>query len=551
MRRLFAVLVGSSLMLTAFVGCSQGSNTQPETGSNESQANSNESKEKEQAETGEASEPKQELVFANFRDIRDPNPHLYQGEMWFQEMVYETLVSVEPSGVEPCLAESWQISEDGLTYTFDIREGIYFTDGELCDANAIEANFDAIWDNIDRHVWMESARLISSYDALDDYTFEIKLSEPYYPLLIELGVTRPYGIASPKSMKDGTTKDGVTEYIGTGTYKLAEHKPDEYTTMVANEDYWGEAAKIPTVTMKVIPDNQTRIMALEKGEVDLIYGGNLLDTVTMSQYEGSEEFTPSISEPTLTKHLLLNSSNPVLADEKVRYAITHAVDKHAIAEGIFYGVEPVADFLYAKSVPYCDIPLEPFAYDPALSEQLLEEDGWVKGSDGVRAKDGQRLSLRFVYDNNSVIDKTLCEFIQAEMAGIGIEVKLEGFERQTYFDMLKAGEFDITINIPWGNPYDPHAALSSMRGPVYGDYEAQLGLPNKAELDAAITEVFVTVDEAKRQELYTHILTELHESALYIPLVYETNKALHSSDLKGVGFKTSSYVTPFWDMYFE
>ncbi len=541
MRRLWTTFLATTMMLTALTGCGDvNTNENVNTGTTTNTGTN----------TG-THEPKQELVFANFRDIRDPNPHLYQGEMWFQEMVYETLVSVEPSGIEPCLAEDWQISEDGLTYTFDIRENVYFTDGELCDAHAIEANFDAIWDNIDRHVWMESARLIAAYDAIDDYTFEIKLSEPYYPLLIELGVTRPYGIASPKTMKDGTTKDGVTAYIGTGTYKLEEHKVDAYCTMVANETYWGEPAKIPTVTMKVIPDNQTRIMALEKGEIDLIYGGNLLDTVTMSQYTDNEAFTPSTSDPTLTKHLLLNSTTPGLDDERVRQAITHAIDKQAIAEGIFYGVEPVADYLYAKTVPYCDIDLAPYVFDTTISDKLLDDAGWTKGSDGIRSKDGQKLSLRFVYDNNSVIDKTLCEFIQAEMQMIGVNVKLEGFERQTYFDMLKAGQFDITINIPWGNPYDPHAALSSMRGPVYGDYEAQLGLPHKAEIDEAITEVFVTVDEQERQDLYTYILTELHESAIYIPLVYETNKALHSSDLKGVDFKTSSYVTPFWDMYFE
>ncbi len=490
---------------------------------------------------------KEELSFASFRDIRDPNPHLYQGEMWFQEMVYETLVSVESTGIEPCLATSWTISEDGLTYTFKLREGVTFTDGEKFDAHAVVANFNAIWDNIKRHVWMESARLISSYKALDDYTFEIKLSAPYYPLMTELGVTRPYGIGSPKTFKDGTTKDGVTAYIGTGPYKMGDYVENEYVVMDANTNYWGKVPAIPKVRMKVIPENQTRILALEKGEVDLIYGGNILDAATLKKYEGNDEFTPATSPPTLTKHFLINSSNPLL-DLNVRKAINHAVHKEAIAQGIYYGIEPIADTLYAKNVPYSNIDLAPYAYDVELAKKYLADAGFTKGGDGILVRDGKRLTLRFVYDNNSVVDKTIGEFIQATLMELGIEIKLEGFERQTYYDVSKQGEFDIMINIPWGNPYDPHAALSGMRGPVYGDYAAQLGLANKAEIDKAIGEVLITVDEAKRQELYTWILTELHNSAVYVPLVYETNKALYNKDLKDVGFMPSSYVFPFWNM---
>ena len=90
---------------------------------------------------------KEELVFVNYRDIRDLNPHLYAGEMYAQEMLYETLVNIGPNGYEPCLAESWNISEDGKTYTFNIRKGVTFSDGTICDAHAIKANFDAILEN--------------------------------------------------------------------------------------------------------------------------------------------------------------------------------------------------------------------------------------------------------------------------------------------------------------------------------------------------------------------------------------------------------------------
>lgn len=114
--------------------------------------------------------------------------------------------------------------------------------------------------------------LLVGVDAPDENTFVIELSEPYYPLLTELGVTRPFAMISPKAMKNGSTKDGVEAYIGTGPYVLDEFVTDEYAVFKANPNYWGEQPAIKTITVKVIPDNQTRILALEKGEIDMIFG---------------------------------------------------------------------------------------------------------------------------------------------------------------------------------------------------------------------------------------------------------------------------------------
>ena len=180
-----------------------------------------------------------ELVFVNYRDIRDLNPHLYAGEMYAQEMLYETLVNITEDGYEPCLAESWEISGDGRIYTFKIRQGVTFSDGQVCDANAIKANFDAIIENKDRHTWLEMMNLLVDVSAPDDETFVIELSQPYYPMLTELGVTRPFAMISPNAMKEGSTKDGVDAYIGTGPYVLTDFVTDEYAVFEANENYWG------------------------------------------------------------------------------------------------------------------------------------------------------------------------------------------------------------------------------------------------------------------------------------------------------------------------
>lgn len=498
-----------------------------------------------------ASEGKEELVFVNYRDIRDLNPHLYAGEMYAQEMLYETLVNITADGYEGCLAESWDISDDGKTYTFHIRDGVKFSDGEVCDANAIKANFDAIIENKDRHTWLEMMNLLVGVSAPDDKTFVIELSEPYYPLLTELGVTRPFAMISPKAMKDGSTKDGVNAYIGTGPYVLTDFVTDEYAVFEANENYWGEQPKIKKITVKVIPDNQTRILALEKGEIDMIFGKNMIDADAINQYTGNDKFTVSLSDPTSTRQIVLNTTRDVLADKEVRQALQHATNKQAISDGIFYGLEQPADTLFAKTVPYCDIDLEPYAYDVELAQSMLDEAGWVVGSDKIREKDGQKLNIDLLYNSDSVTEKAIAEYLQSEYQKIGISLNIHGEEEQSYRDNMKAGNFDMVFNICWGMPYDPQSSLAAMRAPVYGDYAAQLGLEDKADIDQAITDILVSTDETKRQELYTFVLTRLHEDAVYIPLTYECNKAIYRSDLQGFHFTQTQYEVPFADFYFE
>lgn len=492
-----------------------------------------------------------ELVFVNYRDIRDLNPHLYAGEMYAQEMLYETLVNITEDGYEPCLAESWEISGDGRIYTFKIRQGVTFSDGQVCDANAIKANFDAIIENKDRHTWLEMMNLLVDVSAPDDETFVIELSQPYYPMLTELGVTRPFAMISPNAMKEGSTKDGVDAYIGTGPYVLTDFVTDEYAVFEANENYWGRQPRIRKITVKVIPDNQTRVLALEKGEIDLIFGKNMIDADAVNKYLDSEEFQVALSDPTSTRQIVLNTANGVLRDKAVRQALQHATNRQAISDGVFYGLEKPADTLFASTVPYCDIDLKPYGYDTALAESMLEEAGWTMGSGGLREKDGQTMAMSLLYNSDSVTEKTIAEYLQSEYGKLGIKLDIKGEEEQSYRDNMKAGNFDMVFNICWGTPYDPQSSLAAMRQPVYGDYAAQLGLEDKKEIDQAITNILVSTDEAKRQELYTFVLTRLHEDAVYIPLTYECNKAISTSALKGVGFTQTQYEVPFTSMYFE
>lgn len=493
----------------------------------------------------------QELVFVNYRDIRDLNPHLYAGEMYAQSILYDTLVSITEDGYEGCLAESWTISEDGKIYTFKIRDGVTFSDGTVCDANAILANFNAIIENKDRHTWLEMMNLLVGVSAPDDHTFVIELSEAYYPMLTELGCIRPFAMISPNCMIDGSTKDGVSGYIGTGPYVLTDFETDQYAVFERNENYWGEKPEIERITVKVIPDNQTRIMALESGEIDLIFGKNMLDADAISQYVDSDKFEVALSNPTSTRHIVLNTTNEILSDTAVRQALQHATNRTAISEGIFYGLEQPADTLYAATVPYCDVELTPYEYSTETASSMLDEAGWIMGSSGIREKGGKKLELDLLYNSDSVTEKTISEYLQSEYLKLGISLNIHGEEEQSYRDNMKAGNFDMVFNICWGMPYDPQSSLAAMRAPVYGDFAEQQGLADKKEIDQAITDILTTTDEEERQELYRFVLTRLHEDAVYIPLTFECNKALYTKNLQGVHFGTDQYDVPFSDMYFE
>ena len=503
------------------------------------------------ASAAASGEVRDELIFVNYRDIRDLNPHLYAGEMYAQSILYDTLVSITADGYEGCLAESWDISEDGRTYTFHIRPNVLFSDGEKCDANAILANFNAILENRERHTWLEMMNLLVGVSAPDENTFVIEMSEPYYPMLTELGCIRPFAMISPSCMINGSTKDGVNGHIGTGPYVLTDFVTDEYAVFERNENYWGKAPAIRKITVKVIPDNQTRIMALESGEIDLIFGKNMIDADAISQYLDSDKFTVGLSDPTSTRHIVMNTTREILGDPAVRKALQHATDRQTISDGIFYGLEQPADTLYATTVPYCNVGLKPYAYSTETAAQILDEAGWVLGSDKMRAKDGRQLALDLLYNSDSVTEKTIAEYLQSEYLKLGISMTIHGEEEQSYRDNMKAGNFDMVFNICWGMPYDPQSSLAAMRAPVYGDYAAQQGLADKAEIDEAITRILTSTDEAERQELYKSVLTNLHEDAMYLPLTYECNKALYTSALHGVHFGTDQYDVPFADMYFE
>ena len=438
------------------------------------------------------------LEYASMKDIRNINPHLYLGEMAAQAMVFEPLVFNTPEGVKPALAERWEISGDGRTYTFHLRRGVKFTDGTPFTADAVKKNIDAVMANRTRHAWLDMINEIESSEVVDEHTWRLHLRHPYFPALIELGLSRPFRFISPACMKDG-----VTCLAGTGPWVLSEHKDQQYALFSRNEGYWGDKPIVPTVRWNVVPDTQTMLMALEKGEIDLVFGadGDQLTGDAFKKLTDEKRLNTAVSEPIASRAILVNSKRPITKDVRVREALAYAFNRQAVV-------------------------------------------------DGIRTKDGARLVLDFYFNSNNAQEKTIAEAMQGDLLKIGVELRVIGEEKQAFLDRQRTGEFDLQYSLSWGAPYDPQSYLSSWRIPAHGDYQSQIGLADKAHIDATITALMTEADETKRAAMVRDVLTRITDAAVYIPVSYSRTKAVYSNRIKDVSFAVTQYEIPFEKMSF-
>ncbi|PMC34306.1 nickel ABC transporter, nickel/metallophore periplasmic binding protein [Bacillus sp. UMB0899] len=505
--------------------------------------------------SGEKSE-KNALTFAWSRDIGEMNPHVYNpSQLFAQSMVYEPLVSYQEGGeLKPHLAESWDISKDGKEYIFHLRENVKFSDGSSFNAEVVKKNFDTILNYLDMHSWLGFLSKIDQTEVMDEYTFKLTLKEPYYPTIQELAVVRPVRFLGEAGFpEDGDTSKGVVDPVGTGPWVLEEYKTDEFAVFKRNENYWGELPKEEKITVKIIPDAETRVLALEKGEIDLIYGEGSISLDAFKQLESTGDYESSISEPVATRQLVINSKKENLSDEKVRHALHYAFNKEALVEGVTAGYEEKADYILPTNLPYTkDVDVSVINYDVEKAKSLLDEAGWtLSKGETVREKDGQLLEIELMYDSADTIQKTMAEVLQSEWAAIGVKLNIVGVELTEQVQRFKDNKFDINFFSNYGAPYDPHTFLNIVASVGFGFNEAISAYPNKDELLKQIAQVPQTTDEEKRQQLYTSILLSIQNQGAVIPVSYIKKTAIYQKDLKNFTFPANRDEHPFTGIEIE
>jgi len=455
------------------------------------------------------------------------------------QQVFDTLLDYKEGTTEvmPSLAESWTISEDALTYTFKLREGVKFHDGTDFNADAVVFNFERwsdtkskykfegdSFDYYDSMFGPEEERVIASVTATDPTTVVFKLNKPQAPFLQNLAMTC-FGIASPKAIED-EKENFKSNPVGTGPFVFKEWKRSDSITLDKNPNYWQEGLpKMDQVIIRSIPDNTARYNALQNGEIDMMED---LSPDDLASLEANPALQKINRPPFNVAYLGFNTTKKPFDDPKVRVALNHAVDKQGLIDAFFAGqaepaVNPIPPTLwgYNKSV-------EDYPYDLAKAKQLLADAGYPNGIEQELTFYAMPVPRPYMPDGRKV-----AEVIQASFEQIGVKVKIESPEWATYLEDLKNGTKDDLFIIGWtgdnGDPdnfFYPLLDKDSIGGNNYSQYDSK-------EFHDLVVKAQQETDQAERSKLYEQAQVVVKKDAPWVPLVHSTPLLAAKAELKG------------------
>lgn len=463
---------------------------------------------------------------------------------------YDTLFEYNTDGeVVGVLAEDWSMSEDGKTYTFQIKQGVKFSDGSDLTAEDVAKSILAVPVNLGQYngSYGRLSTIIEDAVVADEYTVELHLTQPYYNTLRELCLANPFGIVSSEQFnEDLTAKDTFrTATYGTGPYMYAGDNDGQIWNFVRNPNYWGEAPDVDSFSIKYIPDNDAKILAMQNGEVDFLSGIKNISAESFEQMEQTEGFQAQADEKSLqTYYVGYNLSDPIFGDQTVREAISSAVDKDAIVESIYGGLYDKADTFFSRNLPYCDVEQTIYNFDLDHANQILDEAGYTDtDGDGIREKDGVKLSASFMYQTGSASDDNLVVYICDQASKIGIELTPQSAQMMDWYAMVQSGEYGLTIFKTQGGYYDPASVVTNINPATSMDpILMQIGV-SQPEIAALVNELDSSADEARIQEIYSTILATMADQCLTTPLIYTRQLTVYSDTVSSYTFPTDASFT--------
>lgn len=484
---------------------------------------------------GEKSNTPSTLVFGRGGDSTSLDPsRTTEGEAFKVTVnIFETLLNFgdEDTTIQPGLAQEWTPSEDGLTYTFKLREGVKFHDGTDFNAEAVVKNFDR-WANGDADTFPyynsmfggfkgEEGAVIESVTADGDNTVVIKLTRAQAPFLKNIAMSM-FAISSPTAFEKGDD-EYERNPVGTGPFKFVEWKPNETITIEKNADYWQEGLpKLDKIIFKSIPDNSARLNELMAGGIDLADGINPSDGAAIEGNDKLQLFErPSMN----VGYLGLTTTRPPFDKKEVRQAMNYAIDKQAIVDSFFEGRADIAKNPMPPSISGYNDDIEGYEYNPEKAKELLKAAG---------LEDGFEMELwampvprPYMPDGSKV-----AEVIQKNLADVGITAKIVSHEWGTYLDLASKGDADAFM-LGWtGDNGDADNFLYVLLD------EDNIGSNNYTyykndELHKLFIEAQTETDEDKRNELYKQAQVIIHEDAPWVPLAHSTPLLGGAKDLTG------------------
>jgi len=449
----------------------------------------------------------------------------YEGQRLIGNLVYEGLTKRDvsdpdaPAGVAPALAESWDISEDGLQYTFALQDGVTFHDGTSWNADALVYNIDRYTDESDPNydpvliTYYTVLEFVDSVEKVDDMTVKFTLNQPFAFFLADL-----YNVyfASPASLDESGAAGQAKNPVGTGPFVFDSLEENQSISFLRNDDYWGEVPKLDRLTVELIPDPAARTAALRSNRVDWIEAAQPDDFASL---ESAGYVTTGNSFDWEWSWQLMPQEKP-FDDIRVRQAMNFAIDRETIAEDLLHGTASPAYQAFAPASLYYDEADDIYSYDPDKAEQLLTDAGYPDGVD---------VTVGYITaGSGSMQAKAMNEALQAQLAEVGINVTLEPVDFAGMYGQLGEGDTGWQA----ANQAFSLEQPSSWNGFWFGCEGNFFGYCNE-EADALYAQALVTTDDTERADLLTQVGHLVTEDAAWMFVANDTAPRAMSSAVQG------------------
>ena len=481
--------------------------------------------------------------------------HATDGESFVvTRQVMDTLLSFKPGTTDPIPSLATEIpqpEDEGRVYTFNLREGIKFQDGEPLDAEAIKFNYDR-WKETDNEYHtgggnqssnfayyavmfggFDGDSFIESVEAPDERTVRFTLTEPLAPFLRNVAMS-PFAIASPKAIQDDV--EGFWQNpVGSGPFRFESWKRGSEVRLSAYDDFWGKdlspeegggGPNVDRIVIRSIPDNTARVAALSGGELS---GADGLTPDDVPTVEENEDLKVLYRPPLNLAYLAMNCQKEPFNDARVRQAMTHAINTREIVESFFGETGEVATNAMPPTVPYFREATEPYPYDPDEARRLLEEAG---------LGDGFEMELWYMPIPRPYMPdgRGVAQAMQRDLEEVGITAKLVTREWGTYLEETGTGAHDAAM-LGWsGDNGDPDNFLNVLlsSGSATEEDAQNIAYYKNPELDDLLRQGATTVDENERRRLYEQAQEIIYNDAPWVPIEYAKVPLGYQSDVEGV-----------------
>jgi peptide/nickel transport system substrate-binding protein len=447
----------------------------------------------------------------------DPNMHSESTTANIDRQIFDSLLDQDESmNIIPSLAIDWEMLDE-TTWKFNLRDDVYFHDGEQFTAQDVKYSIERIQDPENRSSQVGNFSAISEVVVDSDFEVTIKTYEPYPLMLVRLVGLR---VVPMHYVEEVGNETFAANPVGTGPYMFERWVRDEFVSLAANDNYWQGEPEVKNVMFKPVPESAARVMALQAGEADIIVN---LPPHQVSEIEGNENVDVVHTDSTRFIMLVFTTKNENVNDQRVRKAINYAIDVDSIVNSIFSGratptAQPVANFDLGFHSE-----LDPYGYDLEKAQDLLDQAGYSSG-----------ISLRMGSPSGRYpMDREVAEAIAAQLSNAGFDVSLSFEEWGSYATKTLQGQqsFDLWL-IGWGSStFDAGSTLdfwlnTNLVTAYYQDSEYN------PVLDSLLNESKRTMDDQAREELYHQVIEIIHEQAAFVPLYQQV-------DLYGVSQRVS------------